>query len=52
MSDVANMHRHFIVYIPRHAPQALVETLDVVSAGRGVLSDEARRAAGYRSGRR
>jgi len=50
MSDVANMHQHFIVYVPRHSRSALVETVEVVSAGRGLISAEDRRAAGYRPG--
>lgn len=50
MSDVANMHQNFIVYVPRHAPAALVETVEVVSAGRGLISAADRKAAGYRPG--
>lgn len=50
MSDVANMHRDFVVYVPRHSSAALVETVEVVSAGRGILSDEDRIQAGYRPG--
>lgn len=50
MADVANMHRDFVVYVPRHSPAALVEAVEVVSAGRGVLNDADRIAAGYRPG--
>lgn len=50
MSDVANMHRDFVVYVPRHSSAGLVETVEVVSAGRGVISDADRAAAGYRPG--
>ncbi|WP_306119083.1 MULTISPECIES: CoA-transferase [unclassified Roseitalea] len=50
MADVANMHQNFIVYVPRHAPAAMVETVEVVSAGRGLISAAEREAAGYRPG--
>lgn len=50
MADVANMHRDFVVYVPRHSPAALVETVEYVSAARGLIEDEARLAAGYRPG--
>jgi len=50
MSDVANMHRDFVVYVPRHSASALVETVEVVSAARGVHDKAARIAAGYRPG--
>ena len=50
MADVANMHRDFVVYVPRHSSAALVEAVEVVSAGRGVMSDDDRVAAGYRPG--
>ncbi|RVT82735.1 CoA-transferase [Rhodobacteraceae bacterium CCMM004] len=50
MSDVANMHRDFVIYVPRHSPAALVETVEVVSAGRGVLDAQDRIAEGYRPG--
>ncbi|SMY09750.1 CoA-transferase [Flavimaricola marinus] len=50
MSDVANMHRDFVVYVPRHSASALVETVEVVSAARGIHDKAARIAAGYRPG--
>ena len=50
MADVANMHQHFLLYVTRHSPLALVESVDVSSAGRGLLTDEERRAAGLRPG--
>lgn len=50
MADVANMHRDYVVYVPRHAPMTLVETVETVSAGRGVLTETDRIAAGYRPG--
>jgi glutaconate CoA-transferase subunit A len=50
MADVANMHRNFLLYVPRHSPLALVEAVDVVSASRALLGDEERRAAGLAPG--
>ncbi len=51
MADVANMHRDFVVYVPRHSPKSLVENVEVVSAGRGIISDADRRKQGYRPGK-
>jgi glutaconate CoA-transferase, subunit A len=50
MADVANMHQHFLLYVTRHSPLALVESVDLSSAGRGLLTDEERLAAGLRPG--
>jgi glutaconate CoA-transferase subunit A len=50
MADVANMHQHFLLYVTRHSPLALVESVDVSSAGRGLLTDEERVSAGLRPG--
>jgi len=50
MSDVANMHRDYVVYVPRHSRMSLVETVGTVSSARGVLSAADREAAGYRPG--
>jgi glutaconate CoA-transferase subunit A len=50
MADVANMHRHFLLYVPRHSPLALVDAVDITSAGRGVLTDAERVAAGLQPG--
>ena len=51
MADVANMHRDFIVYVPRHSPLSLVETVDRASSARGVMADEERRRHGWRPGK-
>ncbi|MBD1558943.1 CoA-transferase [Vibrio sp. S9_S30] len=51
MADVANMHQHFMVYVPRHSPQALVEHVELCSAGRLLVSEEDRKKYGYRSGK-
>lgn len=50
MADVANLHRHFMLYLPRHSPLSLVERVDYVSAARGLLQDDERRPAGYQPG--
>lgn len=50
MADVANMHRHFILYLPRHSPLALVERVEYASAARGLLRPDERIAAGYQPG--
>jgi glutaconate CoA-transferase, subunit A len=50
MSDVANMHRNYVVYVPRHSRASLVESVEMVSSARGLVTAEARRAAGYRPG--
>lgn len=50
MADVANLHRHFMLYLPRHSPLSLVERVDYVSAARGLLRDDERRQAGYQPG--
>jgi glutaconate CoA-transferase subunit A len=50
MADVANMHRHFLLYLTRHSPLSLVDRVDYISAARGLLSAEERIAAGYQPG--
>jgi glutaconate CoA-transferase subunit A len=50
MADVANMHRHFLLYLTRHSPLSLVERVDYSSAARGLLAAEERIAAGYQPG--
>ena len=50
MADVANMHRTFIIYLPRQTARALVDEVDFVSAARGVTEDRERRRMGYRPG--
>lgn len=50
MSDVANMHRNYVVYVPRHSRMALVESVETVSSARGLVTAEERRRAGYRPG--
>ena len=50
MADVANMHRHFLLYVPRHSPLALVDAVELTSASRALVTDRERTAAGYRPG--
>ncbi len=50
MADVANMHRNFLLYIPRHSPLALVDAVDVASASRALVSDAERVDAGLLPG--
>lgn len=50
MSDVANMHKNYVVYVPRHSPLALVESVETVSSARGLIAADERKHAGYRPG--
>lgn len=50
MADVANMHRHFLLYLPRQSPRSLVDRVEYVSAARGLVGDAERLAAGYQPG--
>jgi glutaconate CoA-transferase subunit A len=50
MADVANMHRHFLLYLTRQSPLSLVERVEYVSAARGLLTEGERLAAGYQPG--
>lgn len=51
MADVANLHRHFILYLTRHSRERFVEAVDFSTASRGLLTDEERRAAGLPPGK-
>ncbi|HEY0920897.1 CoA-transferase, partial [Devosia sp.] len=50
MSDVANMHRNYVVYVTRHSPTTLVKSVAVVSSARGLVTAEERQQAGYQPG--
>lgn len=50
MADVANMHRDYALYVPRHSPLSLVETVDIASFARGLLTGADRAPHGYRTG--
>jgi glutaconate CoA-transferase subunit A len=50
MSDVANMHANYVVYVPRHSRATLVENVELVSSARGIVASEDRERAGYQPG--
>lgn len=50
MSDVANMHKNYVIYVTRHSPASLVAAVETVSSGRGLVTDDERRRAGYQPG--
>lgn len=50
MSDVANMHQHYMVYVPRHSRASLVRSVEEISSARGVLTAPERQLLGYRPG--
>ena len=51
MADVANMHRDYLLYIPRHSVQSLVDEVEIVSSARGLLTPAERDPMGYRTGK-
>jgi glutaconate CoA-transferase subunit A len=51
MADVANMHRDYLLYIPRHSIQSLVDEVEIVSSARGLLTPTEREPMGYRTGK-
>ena len=50
MADVANMHQHFVVYLPRQSKLNTPERVEFSTAARGLLTAADRRSAGYRPG--
>jgi glutaconate CoA-transferase subunit A len=50
MADVADLHANFHLYLTRHTPQTMVETVDFVSASRYHRTDAARRSYGMPPG--
>lgn len=51
MADVANMHRDYLLYIPRHSIQSLVDEVEIASSARGLLTPAERGPMGYRTGK-
>ncbi|MFE0018637.1 CoA-transferase [Mesorhizobium sp. NPDC059054] len=51
MADVANMHRDYLLYVPRHSPQSVVDKVEIASSARGLLTPIEREALGYRTGK-
>jgi len=50
MADVANLHANFVLYLARHSPRGLVETVELVSARRAYFDDATRRRFGLQPG--
>ncbi|MET3582450.1 glutaconate CoA-transferase subunit A [Mesorhizobium robiniae] len=50
MADVANMHRDYLLYVPRHSVQSLVDDVEIASSARGLLTQNEREPMGYRTG--
>ena len=50
MADVGNMHRDCILYVTRHSPLSLVASVAEASSARAYVTDDERRAHGYRPG--
>lgn len=51
MADVANMHRDYLLYVPRHSPLSVVDDVEIASSARGLLTEAERSPHGYRTGR-
>jgi glutaconate CoA-transferase subunit A len=51
MADVANMHRDYLLYVPRHSVQSLVDKVEIASSARGLLTPAEREPMGYRTGK-
>lgn len=51
MADVANMHRDYLLYVPRHSVQSLVDEVEIASSARGLLTPAERDPMGYRTGK-
>lgn len=51
MADVADMHRNFLIYLPRQSTINTPEAVAFTTAARSLASDADRTAAGYRPGR-
>lgn len=50
MSDVANMHKNYVVYVTRHSAATLVSAVETISSARGLMSAAERERAGYQPG--
>ena len=50
MADVADLHQNFVLYLTRHSPLTLVESVERVSAARSLFDPAKRRAAGLQPG--
>jgi len=45
-----NMHRDYLLYIPRHSVQSLVDEVEIASSARRLLTPAEREPMGYRTG--
>lgn len=52
MADVANLHRDFLIYLPRHSPMVTTERVRQVSATQAWSDRDVRARYGYPFGRR
>jgi glutaconate CoA-transferase, subunit A len=50
MADVANLHKNFVLYITRHAPERFTDLVKFCTAARGLARDDERRQAGLQPG--
>ncbi len=50
MADVANMHRHLVIYLPRQSPLNTPERVEFSTAARALSAAADREAAGYQPG--
>lgn len=50
IADVAAMHKNLYMYLPRHSPTRLVESLDFPGGSRYLVGDDERREAGFQPG--
>ncbi|HEX5482512.1 MAG TPA: CoA-transferase [Terriglobia bacterium] len=51
MADVANLHKNFVLYLTRHSPERVVESVAFSTAARGLLKDADRLRAGLQPGK-
>jgi glutaconate CoA-transferase subunit A len=50
MADVANLHKNFVLYLTRHAPERFTDLVKFCTASRGLARDDERRQAGLQPG--
>lgn len=51
MADVADLHRHFVLYLTRQSPDRFVESVQFSTAARGLVDDAERLKAGLQTGK-
>ncbi|MGC2402535.1 MAG: CoA-transferase [Acidobacteriaceae bacterium] len=50
MADVANLHKNFVLYLTRHAPERFTDLVKFCTASRGLARDDERRQVGLQPG--